>query len=419
MEELDNTRTIERTNDEIMDAQTSSVKRPNTVLEDVNNSESVRRRLNTSSEENTHTTGESTTSGEIGSVQQRPSEVEDEDIPFIIELGDKAVRDKFHNDRGAFLQVLSKSPFAHRHSGKPNFHVTKKRVVLNILKKEYSPELLNIKQLVYNGESWPIECKLATKEPQFKYGVIKIHPEVSEESIKSDLLRNGVKIDEVFRIKNAAGPTYSVRLSFKDNIVPEKVTWGGEELFVSSYFPGVLICNKCSKGGHIAKYCRTNLRDFKCPLCAGEHIKFECKLYKDNDRDPEKRKCANCGEAGHGAIDKVCPYFINEKKIIAVMSKFGIQRYEAKKLVKEIDIDIERYKNLQRSESQAEIRSMRDIVERNHEVEVNDLFSNFNSNVRNQEMKLKNLVTKALLVRTKILVKTIILVIHSKEISPQ
>ena len=89
--------------------------------------------------------------------------------------------------------------------------------------------------------------------------------------------------------------------------------WGSQELYVHKSNPGVLICNKCSKGGHIAKYCNSRDANIKCPLCAGSHGKDACSL--KGNKDTSQRKCANCGgEPGHGAIDKVCPYYMNEKK---------------------------------------------------------------------------------------------------------
>ena len=378
---------------ENMDAQTSAVKRlrDKEVSNEVNSNLGSRRKLDSDGVSVTPTTEVSTTPGEDSRVQQntglstKAKEVEeDEGISLIIELGDKAIKDKLHIDRGAFLKLLSRSPFDKCHTGKHQFQVSRERVILNILKEKYTPDFLQIKYLDWEGEKRPINCKLAERTPQFKFGVIKIHPEVNVESIKADLLSNGVNVDEVYRIKKSDGPTYSVRLSFKDNIVPEYVKWGGEELYVHSYFPGVLICNKCSKGGHIAKYCRTNIRDHRCPLCAGTHIKFSCSLYENNDRDINKRKCANCGEAGHGALDKVCTYYMNEKKVIAVMSKFGVPRHEAKKLVKDIDIDIERYRNMEREENQAGISSTRNSVANNQGFYLSNRFDIFNSNLGNQ-----------------------------------
>ena len=281
--------------------------------------------------------------------QQQENENEKEEISLIIELGEKAVRDNLHLDRGTFLELLKRSPFGACHTGRPQFQITKKRVIVNIKSKEFVPFLLKVDKLVLDDEEWPVTCKLAENAGAVHkiFGVIKIHPSISEKRIKDGLLRTNDNIDEVLRISKRTGPTFSVRLSFKNNVKPEKVIWGDRELFVYTFNPGVLICNVCSKGGHLAKNCNS-VTGLKCPLCADKHGKDACPLKED--RDMTKRKCANCGgEEGHGAIDQVCPYFKNEKKIVAVMVELGVQRHEAKKLVKDIDSEIVNIRDKERN----------------------------------------------------------------------
>ena len=275
--------------------------------------------------------------GNIETERSNRPRLEVEEIALIIELGEKAVSDKLHIDRGTFLELLRRSPFNNKHTGRPQFQISKERVIVNIIDKEDVPDLLRVKYLEMDGEKWPINVKIAERAPNIKFGVIKVHPEVPVSSIKADLLRNGINVDEVHRITKRSGPTYSVRLSFKDNVKPEKVVWGGQILTVFKYNPGVSICNKCSKGGHFAKNCNST-NAIKCPLCAGNHGKNECSL--DGNADASRRKCANCGESGHGAADKVCPYFKNEQKIVAMMVELDVQRHEAKQLVRDFDRDL-------------------------------------------------------------------------------
>ena len=71
---------------------------------------------------------------------------------------------------------------------------------------------------------------------------------------------------------------------FNDNIRPEKVRYAQEIIRVHKYNPGVLLCNRCAKGGHLAKYCNS-LKE-RCPLCRKEHGKDSCNIPKE---------CANCG----------------------------------------------------------------------------------------------------------------------------
>ena len=168
---------------ENMDAQTSAVKRlrDKEVSNEVNSNLGSRRKLDSDGVSVTPTTEVSTTPGEDSRVQQdtglstKAKEVEeDEGISLIIELGDKAIKDKLHIDRGAFLKLLSRSPFDKCHTGKHQFQVSRERVILNILKEKYTPDFLQIKNLEWEGEKWPINCKIAERTPQLKFGIIKI-----------------------------------------------------------------------------------------------------------------------------------------------------------------------------------------------------------------------------------------------------
>ena len=71
-------------------------------------------------------------------------EAEEEEICMSIELGVKAIEDKLHIDRGTFLELLRRSPFHGCHTGRPQFQVSRKRVLVNILKKEYVQNLVKI-----------------------------------------------------------------------------------------------------------------------------------------------------------------------------------------------------------------------------------------------------------------------------------
>lgn len=289
---------IQKTNivsqEEVMDAQTTSVKRPNEEMDDNNNEEETvglgKGKVGRPRLENQQVTPEGITvptqeAEATTDIANEDIEVEDEAC-IIIELGEKAVSDNLHIDRGAFLELLRHSPFNGCHTGKPQFQVTRKRILINLIRKEDLATLLLIDRLELDGENWPIVCKKAERATQLKFGVIKIHPQVSENSIKEDLLRNGEKVEIVQRITKREGPTYSVKLSFKDNVIPEVVMWGGELMKVHKYNPGVLICNKCSKGGHLAKYCNAK-SGLKCPLCAGNHGKDLCKLKNITDTTQE------------------------------------------------------------------------------------------------------------------------------------
>ena len=163
-------------------------------------------------------------------------------------------------------------------------------------------------------EEWKIKCKIAEVSPSITYGVLKIHPSVKESVIKTELLRNKVKVDQVVRIKKRTGNTWSVKIQFTDNVRPNKVQYAGEELKIFKYIPDVFICNRCSKPGHLEKNC--NSRTLRCPLCMGPHTKYDCS--SGTRDDTLKRKCANC-QGNHHAKYRESPNFMKEKIIIHTM----------------------------------------------------------------------------------------------------
>jgi len=268
----------------------------------------------------------------------------EEETTVIIELGEKAKKDNLIFNKATLLELLRRSPFNGKFTGVIRPLFTKQSIVVNIIKKRDVDNLLEIKKLEYEGEEWEINCKIAEAAPGLTFGVIKIHPSVSEECIKKELERNKVNVGEVYRIKKREGPTFSVRIIFKNNRRPDKIMYAGDEIYVSKYNPGVLICNRCSRGGHLAKYC--NSRTPACPICGSkDHGKIGCKV--QDKMDPEHKLCANCG-GNHHAKFRGCTYYQKEKHIVNTMVDQEIPRHLAKKYIREennIETRIENYRD--------------------------------------------------------------------------
>ena len=67
--------------------------------------------------------------------------------------------------------------------------------------------------------------------------------------------------------------------------------------------PAIFQCRKCQRLGHASKNC---FLQYRCVKCANTHEPGKCPITKENDR--LQLKCANCGQEGHPASYKGCPY---------------------------------------------------------------------------------------------------------------
>ena len=264
-----------------------------------------------------------------------PTEVSaNEEVTIILQLGEKAKQDKIIYNKATVQELLKSSPFHEKHTGLPRYQFDKHCILINIINKQDIDELLKVNKLTYEQEEWEIMCRLAEKAPGLTFGVLKIHPSVSTEDIRRELIRNNIKVGDVKRIEKREGPTWAVRIVFKDNKRPEWVTYAGEDMRVIKYNPGVLICNRCSKGGHLAKFC--NSIKEKCPLCNKDHGKKDCKISGAQRQNPENRECANCG-GKHHANFRGCEYYIKEKEIVNTMVALEVPRYKAKQHIRETE----------------------------------------------------------------------------------
>ena len=78
--------------------------------------------------------------------------------------------------------------------------------------------------------------------------------------------------------------------------------------------PIIFQCRKCQRLGHTSKNC---FLQYRCVKCANNHESGRCPISKEDDRT--QLKCANCGQEGHPASYKGCPYIkfaMEQKKMV-------------------------------------------------------------------------------------------------------
>ncbi|XP_050547324.1 uncharacterized protein LOC126909007 [Daktulosphaira vitifoliae] len=82
-----------------------------------------------------------------------------------------------------------------------------------------------------------------------------------------------------------------------------------------------VICNKCLRYGHTAKFCRSKAR---CACCgANDHIATDCPI-KDNSTP----SCLHC-KGSHEATDRSCPEWSRQKEIKKIMAVENISYNDA------------------------------------------------------------------------------------------
>lgn len=114
-----------------------------------------------------------------------------------------------------------------------------------------------------------------------------------------------------------------VVVTFKGNILPEKVRINLTYFTVEPYIFPVVQCFKCLKYGHTAKLCKaTNERCKKCT-----------EIHEKDTVCTEQIYCFYCQNSEHISTSKLCPVYIKQRKIKQVMATRNISFKEAEKIV--------------------------------------------------------------------------------------
>lgn len=176
-----------------------------------------------------------------------------------------------------------------------------------------------------------------TNEKSMSYGIIKgVDLDFSEE----ELLKNLDSTSEIISAKrlnrkNELGKwvqSETIRICFKNNSTPQYVYAYGCRFEVEKYVFPVTQCSNCWKFGHSKKFCAHT--KITCPKCGQDHTNCET----------ERFVCPNC-KGPHMALNKMCPYFIKEKKLRDIMSKQDVSYKKA------LEIFLQKAKETQENES--------------------------------------------------------------------
>ena len=112
-------------------------------------------------------------------------------------------------------------------------------------------------------------------------------------------------------------PTFTVKIAFCGNKIPEEVKLNYSIIKVDVFFPSIRQCSDCGRFGHTKNSCRSTKRCLKC-------ASFEC-----NSKICNSVKCILCGGESHYATDKKsCPKWAAEENINKIMTLKKISRSE-------------------------------------------------------------------------------------------
>lgn len=114
-------------------------------------------------------------------------------------------------------------------------------------------------------------------------------------------------------------PTHSVILTFRGQMLPNRVFSYHTSLPVETYNLPTIICLRCCRYGHVKSQCRSKPKCFKC---SQEHTGDSCEVTKDN------ATCLYCTK-NNFATDKECPEYTRQHSIKMLMSLENISYIEA------------------------------------------------------------------------------------------
>lgn len=114
-------------------------------------------------------------------------------------------------------------------------------------------------------------------------------------------------------------PTQSVVLTFRGQVLPQRVFSFYTSLPVEAYQLPTIQCQNCCRFGHVKAQCRSKPRCFKC---AKEHTGESC------DLEESKASCLHCS-GQHFASSRLCPEQDRQKSIKSLMSQNAISYEEA------------------------------------------------------------------------------------------
>ena len=187
-----------------------------------------------------------------------------------------------------------------------------------------SPSQARSLQRAKNLHIVPIKCS-PHKTLNYSKGIVR-HERLKQgtvEEIKHALREVAIDAHRFTSLREGKKvPTGPIVLTFNTPEKPANVKLGYLQLPVETYIPNPLRCFKCQRYGHGQNSCR---RGTVCSKCAQPG-------HDDQSCQAVDLKCANCQQE-HPASSKVCPVWLQEKKVQKVKAEQNISFPETRRIV--------------------------------------------------------------------------------------
>ena len=215
----------------------------------------------------------------------------------------------------------------------PDFTIQGSTIVVKAPSEEISKALMNLNN-IGKAENFPGYDVQPTDQNMFnqRIGTVRVDlfqpgPDTSNEfiseTIKIICTDQNHSIEDISIYEIITRNKIKVKLAkiiFKQQSLPNFITFAGRRIKVQEQLPRPMQCRKCLLFGHTSKRCKKE--EQRCARCnTTEHPENDCR---------SALKCANCLEPHH-AFDRICPHFIYHQEVQIRMLRYGITRGQAKR----------------------------------------------------------------------------------------
>lgn len=221
------------------------------------------------------------------------------------------------------------------------------KMIFNILKSD-SKDIENIDKLDYNrirveSKSFVTANKILDSQALISDDIVAYIPESKmfrkgvvrfvDTSVKvSEIMEMAVSEREIVDIQRMTRrvttdlgthfeETQTIVISFRGQTLPSSISIYGARCKVEPYVYKVTQCLQCLRFGHIARYCKSQIR---CNKCGEDHSDENCTII-----DPARFNCVSC-HGQHKSTDKMCPEYKKQSEIKKFMAHNNVGYNEAK-----------------------------------------------------------------------------------------
>lgn len=179
---------------------------------------------------------------------------------------------------------------------------------------------------------------------------------MTEEQLAAELKEQGVsKVRRITRPEGAVRiNTPTLILTINGTVAPRYIWFGPLRVATRAYYPKPLICYKCFSYGHGESKCKGPTTCRQCSTSHSEEIE-DCLPY-----------CKNC-RGSHSPLNRKCPQFMKEERIIKIKIDNGISFVEARKEYAKAHGE-KSYANV--CSAQERLEKMRKDIEKDNEIRI-------------------------------------------------